>query len=296
MKKNNIGYLLVILAGLVWGTIGIGALNLSNLKLNSYEIAFIRTSFAFVIGSLYLFLNFRKQKTNNRFLSKNVIIQIILSGIICQGVLNIFYSNSVTRVGTITSIMLMATGPLFTLIFSKIFFKEYLGISKIISLIITFIGAFILITEGNIEILKFNSIGIVSGILSGVCYGLFPIFNTRILKEIDPIIATVYGFGVASVFLLFFIDLGFIKVFLTDMSIIKGGIFYALVATLIPYMLYSKSMEYISSTTASILSLLEVPSTTFVGILFLNENLTLVKSIGIVIVFLGILISKIQRK
>lgn len=300
---NNLGYILAISAGLVWGTIGISALGLNDLGLNSYEISFVRTAFAFIFGKIFLIVRSKYLKKDNKSSIKklsskdrfNVIGLIIISGICCQGMLNIFYSKSVAQVGTITGIMLMATGPIFTIIFSKIFFKEKLGLYKIISLIITIFGSFLLITEGDIKSLNFNYMGMVFGLLSGVCYGFFPIFNKTLIKYFDPMEATIYSFGVASLFLLFFLPMSFYTKLL-NIDILSVGIFYALVPTLLAYMLYSQSMVYISASSASIISLLEVPSTTFIGVLFLNEHVGLFKGIGIIIVFVGILFSKIEGK
>lgn len=299
----NIGYILSISAGLIWGTIGISALKLDKLGLNSYEISFIRTTFAFILGicflrirSIYITNNNSKKLINLNKKDKYILIGlIILSGICSQGMLNIFYSKAVSQVGTITGIMLMATGPIFTIIFSKLFFKEHLGFYKILSLIITCLGAFLLITEGDINSLNFNYMGMVFGICSGICYGLFPIFNKTIIRYFDPIEATIYSFGIASLFLLLFLKVDFIHK-VGNLQIISIGVFYALVPTLLAYILYSQSMVYISASSASIISLLEVPSTTFIGVLFLNEHVGLFKGLGIIIVFLGIFLSKMKKK
>lgn len=292
---NNKGYLLAITAGIIWGTLGLGTLNLSNFKLNSSEIAFIRVSFAFILGMIYIFI-IKRDKLKPSYFNKGLIVKIIFSGVLSQGLLNILYANSVIRVGTITGIMLLATGTLFTILLSKIFFKEKLGIIKIISLITAFLGTFILVTEGNLGVLKFDYIGIVYGILSELSYGLFPIFNKKIIETLDPIVATTLTFGIAAIFLSFFIDkILFIKIF-TNIEIFKSCIFYALVPTLIPYLLYSLSMKFIPPSTAGIISLLEIPSAALIGVFLLDERIGFIKGIGILIVLLGIIISKISYK
>lgn len=164
------------------------------------------------------------------------------------------------------------------------------------SLIIAFSGTFILVTEGNLETLKFDYIGIVYGILSGLSYGLFPIFNKKIIETLDPVVATTLTFGVATIFLSFFIEKNlFIKIF-TNVEIFKSCIFYALIPTLIPYLLYSLSMKFIPPSTASIISLLEIPSAALIGVCLLNEKISFIKGIGILIVLVGIVISKISYK
>lgn len=291
------GYYLSIGAGLIWGTIGLCAMKLNQLGLNPYEISFVRTLFAFVLGFTFIKVKNRGLTKDNKKVieNKKVYFFIIISGVLCQGFLNIFYSKAVIHVGTITGIMLLATGPIFTILFSKIFFKENLGFFKILALSITVTGAFLLITEGNIQQLNFNFQGVIYGLLSGVCYGLFPIINKKIIGHFDPIEATIYSFGVASIFLLIFIDKeSIIKIFSGE--IFKVGLFYGLFPTLIAYMLYSKSMVYIPVTSASIISLLEVPATAIIGVLFLNETLGKIKIFAMLIILIGILCTKLTRK
>lgn len=292
--KNNLGYIYALSAGLMWGLIGISALNLSYLGLNSYEVSFLRVTYAFFLGLIYLKVFDKKKSKKLKELPKKLLIYIALSGIVCQGLLNIFYSKAVTLVGSVTGIMLMATGPIFTIILCKILFKEKLTITKICALIIACFGAVLLITEGNFQKLNFNYLGIVFGILSGLCYGIFPIFNKKIIENFDPVRATIYSFGIASLFLLFFLDSNSLIKFI-NIDIIKVSLFYALIPTLTSYIFYSKSMIYIPPSSAGIISLIEVPATTFIGVLFLHEAVSFNKGMGIVIVLTGVLLSKFEN-
>lgn len=291
--KNNIGYTYALVAGLMWGLIGISAINLSYLGLNSYEISFLRVTYAFFLGLIYLRLFQKKDKSKSEKKSKALWGYIVISGVVCQGLLNIFYSNAVTLVGSVTGIMLMATGPIFTIIFCKFMFNEKLTNVKIFALVLASFGAGLLITEGNLSHLNFNYMGVVFGILSGLCYGIFPIFNKKIIEKFDPVRATVYSFGVASIFLMFFLNANSLEKIL-DLDVIKIGLFYGLVPTLGSYIFYSRSMIYIPPSSAGIISLIEVPATTFVGILFLHEIVGFNKGMGIAIVLLGVFLSKFE--
>ncbi|MGL6154320.1 MAG: EamA family transporter, partial [Cetobacterium sp.] len=58
---------------------------------------------------------------------------------------------------------------------------------------------------------------------------------------------------------------------------------------------YSRSMIFISPSTASIISLLEVPATTIVGIFLLHEPVGIFKILGMIIVLSGMLLSKVKN-
>lgn len=292
LLKN--GYFLAVMAGVVWGFIGISTLNLSSLGMNTYEISFLRVLYAFILGMIYLYIKDRKKDKNIKYPPKKTWKYIIATGVVCQGLLNIFFSVAVIKTGTVTGIMLMDIGPLFTIIMCRIFFKEHITFIKMISLTMAFLGAVILITNGDFKNLNFNLTGVAFGLLGGACYGFYPIINKKVSDNFDPVRVTIYSFGVATIFLAFFLNKESLEIMFSQRAI-TGGIFYGLVPTLISYILYSKSMTYISPSTASIISLLEVPATTVVGIWLLHEPVGIFKVIGMMIVLSGMLLSKVKN-
>ncbi|MGL6115066.1 MAG: DMT family transporter [Cetobacterium sp.] len=288
------GYFCAVMAGLIWGLIGISTLNLSDLGMNTYEISFLRVLYAFILGMIYLHFSDKEKRTTFKAVPKNIWKYIILTGIVCQGLLNIFFSIAVIKTGTITGIMLMDVGPLFTMIMCRIFFKEHISFIKMLSLMMAFLGAVLLITNGELSQLNFNYTGVAFGLLGGACYGFYPIINKKASDSFDPVRLTIYSFGIATIFLMFFLNKNSWEIMFTSKAII-GGIFYGLVPTLIAYIFYSRSMIFISPSTASIISLLEVPATTIVGIFLLHEPVGIFKILGMIIVLSGMLLSKVKN-
>lgn len=286
-----LGYMLAIATGLIWGLIGISVLELNKLGLNPYEISFVRTFLAFLFG--YIFLKLKREKKKETKIKKSVFLLILLSGIMCQAGLNIFFTKSIAKIGTITSIVLMATGPIFTIILSKILFKEKMGVKKVISLVLAISGVLILVTGGDLGQLNFELQGVILGLLAGFCYGFFPIVNKKVASDIDTTKALIYSFGAASIFLMFFLEkTSFIKFFQVNILLLSS--FYAVVPTLLAYLLYVNSMLYIPASLASLITLLEVPMTAVIGVLFLNENINIISFFGIVLIIFGIVFLKIN--
>lgn len=299
---ERLGYMLATATGMIWGLIGISALELTRLGLTSYEISFLRTVFAFVFGIIILQIrDIRTKKKGKQKIKYDrekicyTLLLVIISGLICQASLNIFFTKSISKVGTITAIVLMATGPIFTIILSKLILKEELGFQKIVALIIASIGTFSLVTGGDIKTLNLNFIGVLLGLASGFCYGFFPIINKKIMSYMNPIDAMVYSFGIAAIFLLFLLDSSSFIKFL-QVKVLLIGAFYALVPTLLAYFLYVQSMLYISASTASLITLLEVPTTTLIGVFILDEKLGIIKILGIIAVAFGVILTKVKLK
>lgn len=288
------GYILALSAGISWGFLGFFGSRLSEYGFTGNEIAFLRMFFGFLWGMSYIFSD-KKQRKDLKKIRLDSLKYIILVGVVTQGLLNLFFYSAIVRLGTVTATMLLCTGPIFTLALSTVFLGEKFSIEKQSALAITILGSIILITEGNFTVTNLSITGIIFGLASGLCYGIYPIIGKK-SSDSNPLVVTVLGFLVATFFLIPFISLGELFSKIIDFKIIVLGILFGILPTLLAYMLFLKSLEYISPTISSITTLIEVPTTALIGILVLNEHFNEYKLVGLVLVLVGIAITKIEFK
>ena len=99
------------------------------------------------------------------------------------GFMLFYYSLSKMPINEVRSIL--SLDPIITTFFAILFFREKFNIMKLSSLIITFIGALIMLHPGNIKL----SIGILTSLLCAVCFGVFNNITKKISKgsSIDQI-------------------------------------------------------------------------------------------------------------
>lgn len=236
----------------------------------------------------------KKHRTNLK-LGRDSIKYIIFVGIVTQGLLNLFFYSAILKLGTVTATMLLCTGPIFTVVLSSIFLGESFTLEKQISLIVTILGTILLISEGNFKEMNFNLMGIVFGIGSGLCYGIYPIIGKR-SRGTNPLFVTILGFLVAALFLVQFISVEEMFAKIITVKIFMTILAFGIVPTLLAYLFFLKAMEYIPTSVASILTLIEVPTTAVVGVMVLNEHFNNYKFAGLLIVLIGISITKINFK
>lgn len=287
------GYIFAALAGISWGLLGLYGVKLHNLGFNSNEIAFSRMLFGFLTG--FFFLLSDKKGRQNLKIKKSSIKYILIIGFVTQGLLNILFYASVVRIGTVTATMLLCSGPIFTVLLSIIFLKENFSFEKKISLLISLLGAFLLITEGNLNNIKINGWGLFLGLGAGICYGLYPLLGKKSdNNNNNPLTSTIFAFLAAVICLFPTIELRdfFIKIFNFETFILLLS--FGLIPTLMSYIFFLKSLDFIPVSIASIVSLLEVPSATLIGVLFLNEGFNSFKFSGLILVFLGVSLTKIK--
>ncbi|MGL4402298.1 MAG: DMT family transporter [Fusobacteriaceae bacterium] len=286
------GYLYAGVTGLLWGLLGFYGINLNKYGYSGNEIAFTRMFFGFLAGFVYMLSDKKRRKALKVHPSNMKYILAI--GIIPQALMNLFYYTSILRVGTVTANMLVCSGPIFTVILSAIFFKEKLTLEKQLALSISMLGSVLMVTQGKIIGLKLDGLGVGIGIAAGVCYGLYPILGKKAEEILNPLSITVYGFLTAAIFLSFFVDLK--KIFLSymDIKIIILIISFGIIPSLIPYLSFLKALTFIPPSKASIIGMLEVPTTAVIGFLILKEEFNGYKLVGLILIMLGISITRID--
>ncbi|MBI2453227.1 DMT family transporter [Candidatus Peregrinibacteria bacterium] len=146
MDKEKKGYLELILFSLFAGVVGIFVKLIQNLDI--YSIIFFRA----LIASIFIFMVILAKK-NIKELKPQYPFQTLLVGIF-QGLAIFFYFASVIQTSVSNGVFLLYTAPIFSIIFTKLFFKEKIEKKTIIGIIITLSGIIFIL---NPQTFSFNS-------------------------------------------------------------------------------------------------------------------------------------------
>ena len=273
MEKEMI---LLILCGIVYGTVAPAAQFLSNLGLSSYEIALTTTippTILFFILSVFM------KKTMQ---SKDIKFFLLIGFL--NSLLELVWLGSIS-LGTPVSIftLLLYTQPLWTIIFGRIFFKEKITRLKTTSLIIVLVGVLILVSPWNLES-KLNVTGIIFAGLSGLLYSLFLITGKEATNRKIHYTKFMFGFSIFTIFWLLAIQ-PFYQIMIKndvlttlDANIISKHLFEIILGSIIikivPVILLYKGISKIKISTAGIVLLIEPIIATIIAYFLFNQSIT----------------------
>jgi len=255
------------------------------------QIAFYRVFIASIILLVYSFLN----NYRFNFIKKNFILIFIL-GLSGTSIPFFLISWAQISISSSETGILIGFMPLFTIIGSHYIFKyEKLNFSKILGFVIGFIGLLILLFNNN------DSTHYLSNMLSklAVIFGaFFYALNALLVKKIKnvnviPMSAVVMLFSSIQLFILFpFMEET--NIFFQNyelrslLSLIIMGIFSTALATVIYY-------KIINDYGPNFLSLVNYPIPVFsffVGVIFLNENISFYSIVSLLLVIVAIYVSQ----
>ena len=277
---NKKGLIYIILASVLWGTSGIFVHYLAPYGLTSLQMTFIRGFVSFVCMMFYILVTDRKLiKTNI-----NELVLFLGSGISFFLTATCYY-HSMQLTSISTAVVLMYTAPIFVMIYSVMFLGEKLSKLKFLSVAGMIIGCGFV--SGIIGGLKFNTLGIAIGFVSGISYASYNIITKiEMQKGINPFKANFYCF-------LFSILVGILIanpykiidcISINPPVVIPLSIGVGVIACIMPYFFYTLALEEIPAGTASSLGILEPMAATIFSVIIFKEQLSTFSVIGIILI------------
>jgi|TARA_R110002033_G_scaffold109635_1_gene155644 drug/metabolite transporter (DMT)-like permease len=249
---------------------------LINNSIDPYSFTFFRLFFGALTLLVILFL---KEKRLNLSLNKNWHTSFLLFlYAIC---FSFAYINLDAGLG---ALILFAMVQL-TIIITALIKKESIDMTKALGISLAFIGLiYLLYPSKGFEVSLYHSILMM---ISGVAWGLYTIFGKR---SSNATLNTTDNFTKSLIFVLiffaFFVKNINISTYGISLAFISGGI-----TSSIGYLLWYHLLPNMKIITSGVLQLLIPPLAIFLGVIFLNEEVTSTLIISTILILFGILIS-----
>ncbi len=279
-----LGIILVMLAAFFWGISGGIASMLINIGWSPRIIAFYRGFIGLLCFLFWLLI--ASDRWNKKKLSQQVYLWSFIAGLGVAGNF-IFYFLSIHFSSISIAATLMYTAPIFVLVASLSLGMEQSTWTKWIGVVTVVIGVFLL-SKGYT--LDFNSVPIVAiilGIIAGISYTIFLFGFKKAASTGEPASILTLAFLSFTMILFFFIDIE------EMINVIRSNdlgwfILLGVLGAGLSFFIYIIGLRLIHPSTTAVVAMIEPLTAVFIGIIFLNNTLTVLQYIGIIIVLLSI--------
>lgn len=283
---------MVLLAGTLWGVISIFINGLSAAGLDSLQISFVRLFVAAAGFVGFLAVSDRKRL---RIAFKDVWM-FIGTGIVSVALFNTCYFHTMINAGASVAVVLLYTSPVWIMLMSALLFRERITARKCIALAAT-IGGCVLVTGVITGKLSVAPTALLTGIASGIFYGLYTIFGKLALKKYDSLTVTAYTF------LFGFIGsiplgkpVGTVRIVCGNLKVLILCIGIGIVSTILPYVFYTMGLRELDSGKAAIIVAVEPLVGAVIGMTVYKEPHNPAKLAGIVLILAAIVILNMPEK
>ena len=278
--KKYFSYIYVILSAVCWGFIGFSNRLLTEAGASLGNRVFIR-NFGTLLVLTVVFGLFHRQVF--RIKLKHLPI-FLCSGLISILLLSLVYFQCQTMCSLSVAAVLLYLAPSFVVLISAVLWKTPLTRRKIVALVVSLLGCVMVSGMLGGEMTA-SWTGIALGVVSGMCYASYTVFAHYGLAHYESYTMIYWTFLVAGLGSLFFADFSALPALLHQPTGPLGMFGVVIVATVLPYIFYTKGLEGVESGKASIITNIEPVVETLVGIIVFHEALTIWTVLGVSCVF-----------
>ena len=277
----------VIAAGTLWGFMGFFRRTLDTMGLSASNCIAVRCIVAAILFAITMLISDRKAfkiKLRDAWC-------FVGCGIVSLLVFGLCYFKAMDYMSLSNAAILLYTAPCFVIIISAVLFKEKITPKKIAAMLMAFAGCCLVSGIGTGD--EISAIGLVLGLCSGLCYALYSIFSRFAINRgyssftINFYSCLLAGIGATAVGGTDFIPL---------ISLTPSNLLFAvatgLVTCFLPYLLYTYGLIGIENGKASIMASIEPVVATLCGVFIYNEGLTVMSTVGILLVLSAIVLLK----
>ena len=294
-NKTNTGLsggLLILLAGVFWGSMGIFTRPLNAFGFSSLHLVFLRLGLGAAMFALLLLL---RGRDGLRIKARDLPLFLGL-GLVSVLFFTYCYFRAIELLPLSTAAILLYTSPIWVMLMSALFFRERITGRKLLALALAFAGC---VLVSGLRGGGSAGSGLLFGLGAGFGYALYSILGTVALRRYRPMTVTFYTFLIAAAGSFLLCDRPALAAALAavrDASMLWLVPVAAVVTAVIPYLAYTKGLQTTEASRAAILATVEPVVATVLGALVYRERLSLPAFLGILSVLAAIVLLNAKGK
>jgi drug/metabolite transporter (DMT)-like permease len=270
--------------------------------MSAFRLTQIRTIGAFLVLFLYVYL---KNKQSLRISRKELPI-LIAFGVFGFAAVNLFYFLAIQRLNVGVALIIEFTAPIWIALWMRFIQKKI--VSKLMwwGLVIGLTGLVLIaqVWRG----LTLDGLGVTFALLDAFALALYFLVGEKLVGVKSSEATMAWGFGISSAFFAIiqpwwtfpFEELGRVVELTGRLAGVSIPTYYLILwiivlGTAVPYFLVLNGLRGLSAATSSSIGMLEPVFGGIFAWIFLYEKLTLVQSVGAVVVLIGIYLANRAR-
>lgn len=283
-RERLIGALAVAAAASIWGTLGFFAKVLYARGISFESLVAVRASVGWLAVICFVLAT---GGASTLKVGRRDLALLVPLGVVGIGLFYLLYFYTVRESTVGTAAILLYSSPAFVVVLAWLFLREPLGAAKVIALLATICGIFLVVGAYNPANLEVSPTVLLTGLLSGLTYGLYSIFGRPVAAHLSPAVVLSYALGFGGVLLV----LAALPTLHTLSGLSAGSyallLMLAVVHTTLAFALYTYGMRHLGAGRAAIVATIEPVVAGATGILLLGEALTAPKLLGALLVLAG---------
>ncbi|CAA9443266.1 MAG: hypothetical protein AVDCRST_MAG58-158 [uncultured Rubrobacteraceae bacterium] len=292
-RDRILGALAVVTAATIWGTLGLFAKILYAEGVSFESLVAVRASVGWVAVLLFVLVT---GGAKNLLVSGRDLAFLVPLGLVGIGLFYLFYFFTIRESTVGTAAILLYSSPAFVVVLARLFLKEALNAAKVLALLLTIGGIFLVAGAYDPVNLEVSPMVLLTGLLSGLTYGLYSIFGRPVAGRLGPSVILSYALFFGASLLV----VAALPTFGTLAGLPAGSyallFMLAVVHTTLGFALYTFGLGRLGAGRAAIVATVEPVAAGALGAVLLGEDLTVPKVVGAGLVISGAALAQLRLR
>ena len=266
------GLLLILLAALLWGTVGVTTRAIYALsETNALSIGFFRLAIASPALLLACWCTLGRRAFH--IAPRDLALMLAIGAAVA--LYQVCYFAAIARVGVAVAVLItLCTAPVLVAMLAAVFLRERLTPAALLALICALAGAAMLVwvTPGQARPRSETIMGVLLALASGLGYAVIALCSRALAGRYHPLQPITVGFGAGALLLLPLALWAGMTVAYPPMSWLLL-LHMGLLPTALAYVLFLAGMRHTTATVASVVTLVEPLISTLLAWLLFGERL-----------------------
>jgi drug/metabolite transporter (DMT)-like permease len=280
------GYLLIVTASIIWGTMGIFGKFAFAYGINPVTLTALRI----LISSATLLVPLAFSKRKLLRVCRKDMPRLLILGIFGVALQRISYFYAVDLTTATIAAVLFYTYPVFVSLYAALFRKERITPSIVVAMILAFSGVVFTVKAYQASWLSANLLGLVFGMLTSLLFAVYFLVTRKLRDSYTNWTLLVFGDGIGAVALAPLLCFSVSEIISYPQPLWMLIIVIALFPSLIGYLIFSFALRYVEPSRGSILSVIEPLSAAAFSVAVLGETFEPLQLAGVVLVLAGVTI------
>ena len=285
------GYLYVVLAAVLWAASGSAAKFLFNGGMSPAQLVQIRTTVASALIALWLWTCDRRALA----VSRRDAWRMALLGVSIAATQFTYYF-AISKIQVAAAILLQYQAPVFVALYAIALSRERLTPAIFLSISGAMLGCYLLVGGYRLDLLDMNRGGVAGGLLSALCFAWYSVGSSAAMRRYGPWTVVFYSLAVAAV--IWNVLHPPLEAFSQPGDPVQWWwvFFISVFGTVLAFGFYTRGIERILPTRASITATLEPITAGLISYLFLGESMESPQIAGAGIVMAAVVLLQVRGR
>lgn len=294
LNREFKGIFLASISATFWGVSGAIAQTLfDSTSINSVWLTGVRMSGAGI--GLFLLSLITKVDLWSIWRHPRDLFQIVAYTLLGLMPVQFTYFLAVEASNAATATILQFMGPVFIALWMVLAHRQFPTRSEGIAILCALLGSFLLVTHGNPATLVISVGALVWGLLSGVTSATNTLIPAELLTRYSPMTVNTWSMILGGILFNCVQPVWSIHIPLTLLNVSKLG-FVVLFGTLLAFLFFLQSLQYIRPTVVSLLDAFEPLSATIIAVALLGVNFSGLDILGSLLIISTVFILAIGER